>query len=61
MRGTDEHSRITVIMGGPNKSGYDGRGWSASARVLFVLFVFFVVPFQNPAVLAHMTRFSVQA
>src|SRR5580692_8187740 len=25
MRGTHEHSRFTVIMGGPNKSGHDGR------------------------------------
>jgi len=24
MRGTHEHSRSTVIMGGPNKSGHDG-------------------------------------
>jgi hypothetical protein len=42
MRGTHEHSRFTVIMGGPNESGHDVGGWAVPDQRL-VLFVFFVV------------------
>jgi hypothetical protein len=42
MRGTHEHSRITVIMGGPNKSGHDDKKRARRASLHPLAFLAFL-------------------